>query len=368
MKILAGAIGLFFGSFFSLAVLAQPAPHANFKTNKKTPKIEVLVFDSGFAPYDDETRRGRELLKSYYLRSEGDENVKQTVLGVGLHGQMMVQELRLGIVDQTKIYLADSRAIIDEVSDLLSRRGRPDVVIGAAGEMLRAKEPFWRRANHAEDVPTTLTQLDDLLVEASGVRPRTYEDIREEYRTHFIKTYHTPLGAMKRAPDVVNLSMGFIANTESFTDLAVHHRVLRELVEQWVRLYPQTLFVASAGNEGCELDQSWDYSWSGVTAENLVVVGATDGRGVRLPTSNFGKGVDVYINGSGLKVNSNDLFGKRSKVPYYEFAMSSTSVAAPRFSNKVIQRLIALRRTSPRATALEAYRLILKESRPLPKR
>lgn len=333
LKIRLRSIGLFLCVFSAL--VAGSAAYA---------KVSVFIFDSGFKPYDQNSRHNRQQVKKLYSSADRDDVIRKFILAAGVHGQIVGAELSRGIKRNEVDFVAfETDDSLGKVRGMLERLGRADIL----GTLSTTN-------------PHPLTKPDAVspkpLVDYSSEQLKVFSDsqLRDYYQVHFENSFVKPLLRLKAPPDFVNLSMRLGSNGKSVADRQKHKALIAEQVQNWVTRYPKTLFVVSAGNEGVDANDAAQYSWTGVLAQNLVVVGSTDQTGKsRAWFSNYGSHVDVYVDGTNVGISSGMLFGP-FHFPQY-FKTEGTSFSAPRFTNRLIRRLVDLRKRNPLATSWDAY-------------
>ena len=126
----------------------------------------------------------------------------------------------------------------------------------------------------------------------------------------------------------------------------------KEGIDEAIRSAPDILFVAAAGNSNND-SQFSEMIPSGLTAPNMITIGAVDQSGKPTGFTTFGKNVALYA--SGYQVESFVPGGQREKA-------SGTSMAAPQVTN-LAGKLFALK---PTLTAAEAVAIITKSADPMP--
>ncbi len=119
----------------------------------------------------------------------------------------------------------------------------------------------------------------------------------------------------------------------------------RDALQNAILSAPDILFVAGAGNENNDLDFS-EYIPAGLSAPNLVTVGAVDEEGKPAVFTSSGKSCKFYANGWMIK----------SVVPGgTKMELSGTSMAAPQVAN-LAAKLIALKPSLTTAQVIEGIR------------
>lgn len=106
----------------------------------------------------------------------------------------------------------------------------------------------------------------------------------------------------------------------------------KKALDAAIRSAPGILFVAGAGNEANDANFS-DYIPAGLSAPNLLTVGAVDKAGREVLFTSIGGAVAVYANG--VEVESFFPSGQRR-------TLSGTSMASPQVAN-VAAKLVALK-------------------------
>ena len=125
----------------------------------------------------------------------------------------------------------------------------------------------------------------------------------------------------------------------------------RDALQKAILSAPDILFVAGAGNEDNDLDFS-EYIPAGLSAPNLVTVGAVDEEGKPASFTSSGKSCKLYANGWMIE----------SFVPGgTKLALSGTSMAAPQVAN-LAAKLIALK---PSLTTADVVKLIRDGGEPM---
>lgn len=100
-------------------------------------------------------------------------------------------------------------------------------------------------------------------------------------------------------------------------------KIMRDGLDEAIKSAPEILFIAAAGNSDNDNDFS-EMIPSGLTAPNLITIGAVDSSGKPTGFTTFGKNVKLYANG--FEVESYIPGGQRMK-------FSGTSMAAPNVAN-----------------------------------
>jgi subtilisin family serine protease len=126
----------------------------------------------------------------------------------------------------------------------------------------------------------------------------------------------------------------------------------RDGLEAAIASAPEILFVAAAGNSNND-SQFSEMIPSGLSAPNLVTIGAVDQAGKPTSFTTFGRNVSLYA--SGYQVDSFVPGGAREKA-------SGTSMAAPQVSN-LAGKLLAI---DPTLTGAELIRIITETADPMP--
>ncbi|MDL2357273.1 MAG: S8 family serine peptidase [Pseudomonadota bacterium] len=124
---------------------------------------------------------------------------------------------------------------------------------------------------------------------------------------------------------VVNMSWGFAADRNPTADLAAFEEQMLKLFTA----FPDTLFVAAAGNDDDAIDKH-RFLPASLSAPNLLTVGAVDQDGQVTFFTNVGSHVALYANGD--MVHSVGPTG-------YPLEMSGTSMAAPQVCNVAAKSL-----------------------------
>lgn len=147
---------------------------------------------------------------------------------------------------------------------------------------------------------------------------------------------------------VVNMSWGFDVDRMPASEAAM----LKKRMQDLLSAFPETLFVAAAGNEDNAIDIRRLVP-AGLSAPNLLTVGAVDQDGQVTFFTNVGGGVSLYANGDMV----------RSIGPTgYPLVMSGTSMAAPQVCN-VAAKLLS---QHPELTVTELKRLLIDGADELP--
>lgn len=122
--------------------------------------------------------------------------------------------------------------------------------------------------------------------------------------------------AIDQNVDVLNLSMG----GASF--IAEEYNAVKRALDAHI------LIVAAAGNEGSDLSKQTYYP--ALYDDRIVVVGAVDSNAERVPSSNYGSGVDVVEQGQAIL----------STVPHNSYSrMTGTSQATAIHTGKTVKQL-----------------------------
>lgn len=128
--------------------------------------------------------------------------------------------------------------------------------------------------------------------------------------------------------------------------------VYKDALDAAIKSAPDILFVAAAGNSNND-SQFSEMIPSGLSASNMVTIGAVDQSGKPTGFTTFGKNVALYA--SGYQVESYVPGGKREKA-------SGTSMAAPQVTN-LAAKLFAI---NPKLSASEVVKLITQTADPMP--
>jgi subtilisin family serine protease len=126
----------------------------------------------------------------------------------------------------------------------------------------------------------------------------------------------------------------------------------RDGLEAAINAAPEILFIAAAGNSNND-SQFSEMIPSGLSAPNLITIGAVDQAGKPTSFTTFGRNVSLYA--SGYQVDSFVPGGAREKA-------SGTSMAAPQVAN-LAGKLLAI---DPKLTGGELVRIITETSDPMP--
>lgn len=122
--------------------------------------------------------------------------------------------------------------------------------------------------------------------------------------------------AIDQNVDVLNLSMG----GASF--IAEEYNAVKRALDAHI------LIVAAAGNEGSDLSKQTYYP--ALYDDRIIVVGAVDSKAERVPSSNYGSGVDVVEQGQAIL----------STVPHNSYSrMTGTSQATAIHTGKTVKQL-----------------------------
>ncbi|MFM9959028.1 MAG: S8 family serine peptidase [Phycisphaerales bacterium] len=128
--------------------------------------------------------------------------------------------------------------------------------------------------------------------------------------------------------------------------------IMKDGLDAAIKSAPDILFIAAAGNSNND-SQFSEMVPSGLTAPNMITIGAVDQSGKPTGFTTFGKNVALYA--SGYQVDSYVPGGKRERA-------SGTSMAAPQVAN-LAGKLFAI---DPKLTADDAVKLITKTADPMP--
>ncbi len=128
--------------------------------------------------------------------------------------------------------------------------------------------------------------------------------------------------------------------------------IMKDGLDAAIKSAPEILFVAAAGNSNND-SQFSEMIPSGLSASNMVTIGAVDQSGKPTGFTTFGKNVALYA--SGYQVESYVPGGKKEKA-------SGTSMAAPQVTN-LAAKLFAI---NPKLSAADAMKIITDTADPMP--
>lgn len=173
------------------------------------------------------------------------------------------------------------------------------------------------------------------------------------FKAHGVRVVNMSWGGSRQDIEDALEAKGVGANQTERADMAREiFAIMKDGLDAAIKSAPDILFVAAAGNSNND-SQFSEMIPSGLSAPNMITIGAVDQSGKPTGFTTFGKNVALYA--SGYQVDSYVPGGKREKA-------SGTSMAAPQVTN-LTAKLFAIK---PTLTASDAVKIITDTADPMP--
>lgn len=190
-------------------------------------------------------------------------------------------------------------------------------------------------------------------VERAKDEARAAQKYVDYFKAHGVRAVNMSWGGSRQDIENALEKKGIGKNAAERAEMAREiFGIQRDALEKAIKSAPEILFIAAAGNSNND-SQFSEMIPSGLSAPNLITIGAVDQGGKPTGFTTFGRNVSLYA--SGYQVESFVPGGAREKA-------SGTSMAAPQVAN-LAGKLLAIK---PTLTTLDLVKIITDTADPMP--